>query len=254
MNIEVSLKDLQQNGLKKSLGKVGVHKSTGMYEAACRSCFKKTTVSLDDFIFIDQDTVSIWLKKRIQGGSLWKNDSNTGFLCPDCQKALCPQEPNELFLSPKGLETLRWLEGMRFKMYNDPAGNCTIGYGHLIHYRGHAILDNERLERPFKGGITEEVAEALLTVDVFCKAESVIKQSVVRKLTQNQFDALCVFVFNIGSMAFKSSTFLKVLNADSIDEKELFNQWRRWVHAGGKVVNGLKSRRESEIMLWKGEL
>lgn len=93
-----------------------------MYEAACRSCFKRITVSLDDVIVMDRDTISVWLKEHIQSDSSWKNDNNMGFLCPDCQNALYPQNPKELSLSSKGLEVLRRLEHVHFKMYNDPAG------------------------------------------------------------------------------------------------------------------------------------
>lgn len=95
--------------------------------------------------------------------------------------------------------------------------------------------------------INEEYAEKLLRADVE-EAETAVANSVVVPLTQNQFDALVVFTYNVGIGAFTSSTLLKLLNAGQY--ADVPTQMKRWVKQKGKVLNGLVRRRESEITLW----
>ena len=61
-------------------------------------------------------------------------------------------------LSQQGLEFIAQHEGLRLAQYNDPAGHCTIGFGHLIH-RG-ACTGNESLT-----AITSAEARDLLRRD-----------------------------------------------------------------------------------------
>jgi len=71
-------------------------------------------------------------------------------------------------------------------------------------------------------------------------------------LNQNQFDSLVSFTFNTGIQAFADSTLLKMLNQGNYDAVP--DQLRRWVRAGGNVVQGLVNRRENEIKLWLGQI
>lgn len=68
-------------------------------------------------------------------------------------------------------------------------------------------------------------------------------------LTQNQFDALVSFVFNVGAGNFRSSTLLKRLKANPNDP-DIANQFKRWVYGGGKVLPGLVRRRDEETKLY----
>jgi lysozyme len=67
-------------------------------------------------------------------------------------------------------------------------------------------------------------------------------------LTQNQFDALVSFSFNVGVHAFSKSTLLKKLNRE--DYKGAKREFRRWVYAGGRRLQGLVNRRNQEAQLF----
>ncbi len=67
-------------------------------------------------------------------------------------------------------------------------------------------------------------------------------------LNQNQFDALCDFVYNEGSGHFASSTLLKLLNQG--DYQGAADQFLVWDVAGGKVEPGLLARRQQERALF----
>ncbi|MEL5850119.1 MAG: lysozyme, partial [Candidatus Igneacidithiobacillus chanchocoensis] len=61
---------------------------------------------------------------------------------------------------------------------------------------------------------------------------------------QSQFDALTDFVFNLGQENFARSELLQRVNA--ADWNGAQEQIRLWVHAGGKVLPGLVTRRAWE--------
>jgi len=139
-------------------------------------------------------------------------------------------------LSAAGLELIKRSEGFVGRTYNDLAGFSTVGYG-------HKIVPPES----FPSGVTEPQAEAILAKDVK-KAESAIAQLVKVPLTQGQFDALVDFCFNLGADRLAGSTLLAELNAGRYAAAG--RQLLLWDHAGGKVVPGLKARREAELALW----
>src|SRR5437016_3042633 len=47
-------------------------------------------------------------------------------------------------LSDRGLSFIERHEGFVDHLYNDSAGNCTIGYGHLLHHGGCNASDRAR--------------------------------------------------------------------------------------------------------------
>ncbi len=131
-------------------------------------------------------------------------------------------------------ELIKTFEGFRKNSYLCPANVWTIGYG---------TTDN------VKQGDTcsEHDAEQYLIRDVKRFADA-INENVKVPLTQNQFDSLCCFVYNVGIGAFKKSTLLTKLNAK--DYKGASEQFARWNKAGGKELPGLTKRRESERALF----
>lgn len=129
-------------------------------------------------------------------------------------------------------------EGYSSKIYNDAAGNPTIGYGHLLK-PGEAAK--------FADGITKEQGLALLKQDMKSAADAVNKNVKV-PLTQNQFDALTSFTFNVGAGALEKSTLLKKLNAG--DYEAVPTELNKWTHAGGKELPGLVNRRAAEGKLF----
>lgn len=138
-------------------------------------------------------------------------------------------------LNKAGLAAIKSYEGLSLVRYNDVAGYPTIGYGHLI-------LPHEEFHT-----ISLEEAEALFIRDVMVY-EDAVNENVKVPLTQNMFNALVSFCYNVGVDQFRNSTLLRVLNAG--DYIEANNQLARWNRAGGKVVEGLANRREHEQQLF----
>ena len=136
--------------------------------------------------------------------------------------------------SRKGIEFIKAHEGLRLDAYLCPAGVPTIGYGHT-----HGVKMGDR--------ITEEQAEKFL-IDDLAVAETEVNRYGLH-LTQNQFDALVSFVFNVGVGNFRSSTLLKRLKANPNDP-DIANQFKKWVYGNGKVLPGLVRRREDEAKLY----
>ena len=122
------------------------------------------------------------------------------------------------------------------KIYKDSAGYPTIGVGHLI-----------RKGEDFSAGLTTEQAQDLLQKDLV-RFEAVVNEKVTVPLTQNQYDALVSFAFNVGDGAFRQSTLLKRLNAG--DYTAVPDQLMRWTKAGGKTSDGLIVHRRNEVKLW----
>ena len=68
------------------------------------------------------------------------------------------------------------------------------------------------------------------------------------QLTQEQFDALTVWVYNLGPTNFRNSTLLKRLNESNFEDVPA--QIKRWNKAGGQELAGLTKRRASEAHLF----
>jgi|GEM_PF-340811 len=151
--------------------------------------------------------------------------------------------PSEMDVSDAGLGFITGFEGFRAALYNDAAGHCTIGIGHLVHHG--ACNGSESAE--FRAGITEDRARQLLRDDASTAVRAVGSRVTV-DLNQAQFDALVSFVFNIGDGNFQTSTLLRRLNAG--EYAAVPEELNRWVHAGGKVLPGLQRRREAEGRLF----
>jgi lysozyme len=140
--------------------------------------------------------------------------------------------------SQKAIDLIKKFEGFSAKRYLCPAGEPTIGYGHVI-------LPTDKFNNSTT--LTEKEAEEILKKDLVSR-EDAVNSLVKVKINQNKFDALVSLVYNIGIGSFKVSTLLKFTN-DGLFE-EVPNQFRRWKYVKGKISNGLIARREEEIKLW----
>jgi lysozyme len=119
--------------------------------------------------------------------------------------------------------------------YKDPVGIVTVCAGHTATAKmGQVKTDAECAE--------------LLKADVK-HAEQAVKRLVTVSLTQEQFDALTSFVFNVGETAFANSTMLKKINA--FDCWGAGKEFSRWTKAGGRELPGLVKRRASERQQWE---
>lgn len=140
-------------------------------------------------------------------------------------------------INEAGLALIKEFEGLRLNAYPDPGSGhypYTIGYGSTKHVRPDMQ-------------ITEEEADHRLREDVH-ETEQAVTDFVEVELTENQFSALCAFVFNVGREAFRTSTLLRLLNTG--DYAAASQQFGRWNKAGGRVMAGLTRRRQAEKELF----
>lgn len=114
----------------------------------------------------------------------------------------------------------------------------TIGWGHT-----QGVKPGDEISR--------EQAQILFSEDVEWAVAAVNKKVKVG-LTQNQFDALVSFVFNLGEANFASSTLLRKLNKGDYDgAAEQFPRWNKQRQNGKLVVlRGLVRRRAQEMELF----
>lgn len=138
--------------------------------------------------------------------------------------------------SNSGIALLKQLEGFRAEPYKDQAGNLTVGYGTRTNS---------------SQTVTEEQASELL-LEATKATVSSLNGLVKVPLTQNQFDALVVFVYNIGVTAFTHSTFLTLLNERMYHSAAY--QFLAWdhIHKDGELLvdRGLEDRRLAEKALF----
>jgi lysozyme len=137
-----------------------------------------------------------------------------------------------LSISPQGLELLMGREGKRNAVYRDSVGVPTVGYGHT----GPDVVMGDtwsdvRIEEAFARDLQ--------------RFEDAINNSVQKPLTQNQFDALVSFAYNVGVRAFESSTMLRYISAGEMGAAALeFNRWH--------IPPEITSRRNAEREQFKG--
>jgi lysozyme len=95
-------------------------------------------------------------------------------------------------MSAAGLAALRQREGAVLHYYNDVANNCTWGVGTLAHV---GPCTDEELRRP----VAAADVDAQLAARVQEAERAVRRQVRNTQLTQDQFDALVSFTYNLGA-------------------------------------------------------
>ena len=140
--------------------------------------------------------------------------------------------------SRAALELIERFEGYRRTAARLEDGRWTIGYGHTKTARQGAE-------------IPEADAEALLIYDLM-EVAGALNDWVYTPLSQNQFDALCCFVFNIGLDNFRHSNVLRRLNeGDLLQAACAMEMWRRVDFEGEPIVlDALVRRRAAEKALF----
>lgn len=147
------------------------------------------------------------------------------------------RKPAEMSLSNAGYGLIKHYEGCILVAYKDAVGVWTIGYGHT----GDDVKPGMK--------ITLFDADELLRKDVNRFENAVRKLCPVT--TQNQFDALVSFAFNLGEGALKESTLRRKHNDG--DYAGAATEFLRWNKAGGKVLSGLTKRRQAESDLYRSQ-
>lgn len=141
-------------------------------------------------------------------------------------------------VSRNAIELIKRFEGCRRKAARLPDGRWTIGYGHTLTAREGAE-------------VSVDDAEALLIYDLIAVAH-LVNENVFAPLTQNQFDALVSFAFNLGTDAFRTSQVLARLNAgETLQAACAMELWRKVEFEGRRIVlDALVRRRAAEKALF----
>lgn len=140
-----------------------------------------------------------------------------------------------------GIDLIKRFEGFRSKPYKCPAGVPTIGYGATFY-------PNKKKVTMADPAISEEEATELLE-NMLVSFEQYVDSYAIDTLTQNQFDALVSFCYNLGPANLKASTLLKKVNLNPNDET-IRAEFMKWTKAGGKTLKGLVTRRTAEADLY----
>ena len=142
-------------------------------------------------------------------------------------------------INQAGIDLIKRWEGCKLKAYKDVAGIWTVGYG-LTSRAGFIEVGPNTI-------LTQEEADWYLekVVDDFA---SKIRPMITAPINENQFAAFVSLAYNIGVGAFQKSSALRRFNAGNLTKVP--DAMRMWKKAGGKVVQGLVNRRESEIKLF----
>lgn len=130
-----------------------------------------------------------------------------------------------------GLDFIAGCEGFSATVYND-AGHQAIGIG-------HDIQPGETFDEP----MTREAAEQLLAVDLETRFEPAVNAVIPPGCTQNQFNALCSFAFNLGAASLRTMV--------AHGWQDVPNQMIRWDNVNGKPNPGLLARRQKEAALFQ---
>jgi len=139
----------------------------------------------------------------------------------------------EMHISENGINLIREFEGLRLKAYKAIPSEkyYTIGYGH---YGCDVTADMT---------ITIQQAVSLLKKDLAKFEMNVNKYHIHYCWSQNEFDALVSFAFNIGSID-------QLTNKGSRVKSVIAEKIPLYCKAGGKVLPGLVRRRAAEKELF----
>lgn len=131
--------------------------------------------------------------------------------------------------SEKAKQLIKQFEGLRLERYNDIGGRATIGYGHC------------REHLPKK--ITQEQANEYFEADIKSCENKVNKYNHIYNFTQNEFDSLVSFCFNIGN--------IDMLTKDGTRTKsEIAEKMPLYCKVAGARHQGLMNRRIAEKNLF----
>ena len=141
-------------------------------------------------------------------------------------------------LDKNGFNLLSTLEGLRLKSYKCSAGKWTIGLGNTFYEDGSKVKEGQK--------ISNERAMELFNF-ISKKYEKTVNDNVKVVISQNQFNALFCFAYNVGITGFKNSTLLRMINssADRLKIEKAFMMWKGKPNEKGIPI--LKSRRQAEI-------
>jgi lysozyme len=137
-------------------------------------------------------------------------------------------------LDNKGYMLITEFEGFSSHPYLCPAKLATIGFGNTFYRDGRKVT---MVDHP----ITR--AEAFdMFKDIADKFAKRVSSLVTQPLTQNQFNSLVSFAYNVGVANFMNSTLLKKVNNNRLDHT-IRDEFLKWDKVGTKKLAGLTKRR-----------
>jgi lysozyme len=137
---------------------------------------------------------------------------------------------------------IKHFEGLFLKSYLCPANVWTIGYGTTIYSDGKKVAANQ---------ICTEIQAMQFLKNDLKYFEKMVDTYSRDDISQQQFDALVSFCYNLGATNLKNSTLLKVVNQNPNDYPGIQTQWIKWNKANGAVLKGLTRRRSSEFHFYQ---
>ena len=144
--------------------------------------------------------------------------------------------------SKKGIDLIKSFEGFSLTAYHgkcDRAGLYTIGWGHARGVRPGDKITLEQAEKLLRDDIRD--AENVVNIDYVSGRDKPL-------VNQHQFDALCSFVFNVGSGRYLDSTLRRKIKQGDI--MGAAGEFKRWIYSDHKIAPGLIPRRDAERRLF----
>lgn len=140
-----------------------------------------------------------------------------------------------------GIALITSFEGFEPKPYLCSAGVPTIGFGTTRYPNGKKVTLSDKEITRFEATFYfhHDLKHFELAVDAMA----------TDTVTQNQFNALVSFAYNLGAQSLKRSTLLKLVN-ENHNNQLIQNEFMKWVSAGGKKVAGLVRRRAAESKMY----
>jgi len=145
-------------------------------------------------------------------------------------------------ISKNGLDLIKMFEGFRSRPYLDVGGVPTIGYGTTHYVDGAKVTMQDE-------AISEEKATEILREEVNSHYAPAVDAYIKVPITQNQFDSLVSFAYNVGVQALRKSTLLHKINSQA-SNREIANEFMKWVYVHHKANEGLIRRRMAEDALY----
>ena len=143
---------------------------------------------------------------------------------------------NNFTYTASGAALTESFEGCKLVAYQDSNGIWTIGWGHTA-----GVVEGMTC--------TQAQADAWLLADAQW-AMDIVNNDVTVQLNQDEANALCDFVFNVGSGNFSKSTLLRDLNNGAFEKVSA--DMKMWDIAAGDVCAGLLRRRVAEAGEFNG--
>lgn len=137
-------------------------------------------------------------------------------------------------LGPKGRALIQSFESLRLQAYQDQRGIWTLGWGHTLGVVPYQTCTLDEADGWFTDDTQSAVNAVIRTVDI--------------PLSQEQFDALVSFTFNVGQGAEAHSTLVSYVNQSNFVAAAA--EFPKWNHVNGVPNAGLSRRRAAEQALF----